>query len=253
MGKRPILVIDDDRRVCEMVTSVLTSAGFEVLSALDGPTGIERAGAVQPAVILLDMMMPDVDGIETCRRLKRDPGLKDIPVVGITGSPDLAYTEKAFRAGAHFFLPKPFGAEGLVRVVELAAVAASPDPAVHRSRYDSRFPVALPVRCLVRAEAKRSREIVGETENVSLGGLLLFLPEKLEPGTVVRLQLDIADGPVTADGTVIWQYLQSLGEERFPHGIRLLRFADDSDLEQYGHLLSKLAADSAMGASGEDE
>lgn len=89
MKNRPILIIDDEPDFREVVSSVLTKAGFRVLAAPDGPQGIVMARASQPAVILVDMLMPDMDGIETCERLKLDPGLEDIPVVGVTGSTDL--------------------------------------------------------------------------------------------------------------------------------------------------------------------
>ncbi|MFQ5858402.1 MAG: PleD family two-component system response regulator [Anaerolineae bacterium] len=243
MEKRPILIIDDDPKVCELVTSVLTGAGFDVLAASDGLRGIETTRAAQPAVILLDMMMPGLDGIETCERLKWDPALQDIPVVGITGSTDLSYTEKAFRAGARFFLPKPFGAESLVQVVELAVQAAHPETAMQHARHHPRFPAELPIRCLVRGDAETARELVGQTENVSLGGLLVLLPETLEPGTVLRLRLDLGDGPITAYGIVIWQYIQPLGEGKIPHGIQLLRFTEEDDLVKYRRFLSQLAAE----------
>ena len=241
MEKRPILIIDDDPKVCELVTSVLTGAGFDVLAASDGLRGIETARAAQPTVILLDMMMPGLDGIETCKRLKQEPALEHIPVVGITGSTDLTYTEKAFRAGAWFFLPKPFGAESLVQVVELAAEAAHPETAMQQPRHHPRFPAALPVRCLVRGDAETAQELVGQTENVSLGGLLVFLSKALEPGTVLRLRLDLANGPITAYGIVIWQYIQPLGEGKIPHGIQLLRFTEEDNLVKYRRFLSQLA------------
>jgi len=127
MRKRPILIIDDNRDLCDLVTSVLGGAGFEVLSAPDGLSGLESARRSRPAAILLDMMMPGLDGLDTCRRLKKDRVLGVIPVIAITATGDLRYTERAFYAGAEFFLPKPFGAESLVHVVTLATGAARRD------------------------------------------------------------------------------------------------------------------------------
>src|SRR3970282_284186 len=124
MRTRPILIIDDDHALCELVASTLSSAGFKVAAPFDGPTGSETARDAPPAIILLDMMIPGLDGVGTCERLKQDPVLGDIPVVGMTAFADLKYTERVFRAGAEFFLPKPFRAESLLRVVRLATETA---------------------------------------------------------------------------------------------------------------------------------
>ncbi len=65
MQTRPILVIDDDSQFCELVTAILEQADFGVLSAPDGLSGLELARTAQPAVIILDMMMPGIDGINS--------------------------------------------------------------------------------------------------------------------------------------------------------------------------------------------
>ncbi len=239
---RPVLVIDDDPILCALVDLALSGAGFEVLTALDGLSGIEIARAARPAVILLDMIMPVVDGIATCKCLKRDRVLGEIPVVGMTDSPDLKYTEQAFHAGAEFFLPKPFGTKNLVHVVELAARATQHETAMPL-RSHPRFPAELPVRRLIIGDAETSREVAGQTGNVSLGGLLLFLPETLPPGTVLRAQLRLPEGDIVAHGTVRWQGPMDNGKTR--HGIQLLYFVEDAGLVLYRRYLSQIAAGSA--------
>lgn len=242
MQKRPILVIDDDFEFCDLVTSVLTREGFKVLSAPDAQLGIETARATQPAVIILDMILPGINGIMTCQRLKGDPILGDIPVVGVTASSDFEYTEKAFHAGAEFFLPKPFTATRLVSVVKLAAESTRIGTRRRRHLRDLRFPAEVPVRCLVRGDADTTREVAGQTGNVSLGGLLLLLPEKLAPGTVFRLWLRLPEGTIAAEGAVIWQNPQPMGDGRIRHGIQLRGFVENSDLVQYRRYLSQIAA-----------
>lgn len=241
MQKRPILVIDDDSRSCQTVTAILTDAGFKVLAASDGPSGIKKARAAQPAVIIVDMLMPGVDGIGTCELLKRDLVLSDIPVIGVTGTGDLKYTQKAFRAGAQFFLTKPFGRASLVQLVKLALESARQETPKNR-RDRPRFPATVPVRCLVGGDANITREIVGHTEHVSLDDLLLLLPEKLAPGTACRLRLDLPTGSVTAEGAVASQDSEPMGDGKIRHGIQLLRFAKDADLVQYRRFLSQITA-----------
>ncbi len=94
-----VLVIDDEPDLCTLVGFLLTGAGFKVHSATDGLSGIQLARATKPSVILLDMIMPGLDGLSTCQRLKQDPVLSRIPVVGITASPDLGTTVRPFVPG----------------------------------------------------------------------------------------------------------------------------------------------------------
>src|SRR3972149_4230355 len=85
MRTRPILIIDDDHALCELVASTLSRTGFKVLAAFDGPTGIETARDAHPAIILLDMMMPGLDGVGTCERRKQDPVLGEGPSARTSG------------------------------------------------------------------------------------------------------------------------------------------------------------------------
>lgn len=97
--KRPTVVIGDDPQFRELVTAMLAGTGFAALLALDEPSRIKLAQTAQPAVILLDMVIPGVGGIATCKKLNRDRALGDIPVVGMKASSDSMYTPQAFHAG----------------------------------------------------------------------------------------------------------------------------------------------------------
>lgn len=246
MRKRPILVVDDDPRTRELVAAILTIAGFEVRSAADGASGIEQARVAQPATILLDMMMPGMDGIGTLQRLKGDPVLADIPVVGMTASTDVTYTGKAFRAGADFFVAKPFSRTSLVRVVELAVEKVKRGtPMRHHRRYP-RFQAGVAVRCVVGTDVRSSREVSATTSNVSLGGLMLLLPEELAPGTVCGLRLALPERTVPAEGKVVWQDPGLMVDGRLRHGIQFLRFGNDSSLVGYRRYLSQIAVGGAL-------
>ncbi len=242
MRNRPILFIDDDPRSRELVTATLAGADFEVLSAPDGLSGIELAHTAKPAVIILDMVMPGMDGISVLQRLKLDPDLKDIPVIGITASSDLKYTEKAFGAGAQCFLAKPFRPETLLCMVELAADVARRETPMQRRRRHPRHFAEIPVRCLVREDETRTWEVVGRTGNVSLGGLLLLLPKTVAPGTSIQLGLALPTGPITAKGTIVWGHPQSMGEGRFHHGVQLQGFGGEGGLSKYRRYIGQLGA-----------
>ncbi len=240
MQNLKILVIDPDPHSCKLVTPILKGAGFEVLSASDSQSGIQTAQAARPAVILLDMISPGLDGVRTCQRLKQGRVLVGIPVVGITASSDLQYAEQAFRAGAEFFLAKPFGAEKLLQVVNSAVQRAQRET---RRRGDPRFPAELPLRCIIPGDGETSREVVGYAVNASLRGLHVFLSEKLAPGTTLRLHLELPKGAVTAEGEVMWQS-DEVADQILPHGVQLLRFVEDSSFLQYRRYLKALAVSS---------
>ena len=112
-----ILVVDDDRLIRQMVRDFLEVAGFAVAEAVDGPDGLAQAAASQPDLILLDLMMPGMDGYTVCRQLKSNPATRDLPVIFLTASPDLSLNRQAYAAGAVACLTKPFRRETLVAVV----------------------------------------------------------------------------------------------------------------------------------------
>jgi CheY-like chemotaxis protein len=120
--KMKILIIDDDEDLCVLATHALTldRSDLEVISAKDGPSGIRRAQAEQPAVIILDVMMPKMDGYEVCRLLKADPTTRDIPVIMLTASSDPHLNRKAFDAGAVACLTKPYRKGTLANTVDMA-------------------------------------------------------------------------------------------------------------------------------------
>ncbi|MEA3509352.1 MAG: PilZ domain-containing protein, partial [candidate division NC10 bacterium] len=92
----------------------------------------------------------------------------------------------------------------------------------------------------------KTREVVGTTSNLSLGGLLLLLPEKLEPGTVLGLRLGLPESTIPAEGKVIWQNSPRMADGRLPHGIQLLGFGGDAGLVGYRRYLSQISADRAV-------
>lgn len=121
-----ILCVDDDPLVLQLNGDILRFHGYTVLTALDGPTALDSAARERPALILLDIMMPEMDGFEVCKRLKADPALKSIPVIVLTAITDPKLNVRAFDAGAELALRKPAEPAVVLRTVEAAlALAAS--------------------------------------------------------------------------------------------------------------------------------
>lgn len=120
--KKKVLIIDDEEDLCVLASHALTMdrTDLEVIAALDGPSGIERARKENPWVIILDVMMPKMDGYEVCRQLKMDPATRAIPVVMLTASSDPHLNRKAFAVGAVACLTKPYNRFTLVNCVDMA-------------------------------------------------------------------------------------------------------------------------------------
>jgi lipopolysaccharide/colanic/teichoic acid biosynthesis glycosyltransferase/ActR/RegA family two-component response regulator len=103
---RSVLVVDDDRATCELVSTALGAWGYEVESANDGLTGSEKALAMKPDLVLLDIMMPGMDGFDTCLRIR---DLIEAPVVFLSAKRDTASIAHGIEVGGVGYIRKPFG------------------------------------------------------------------------------------------------------------------------------------------------
>ena len=114
-----VLVVDDDPMVRDVLEAMLSFEGCEVLTASDGERSLELAGESAPDVILLDVMMPGMDGLEVCRRLKTSPEAPRI--VMVSGKVTLEDQRRGLEAGADAYLTKPFSPLRLLELVGLEA------------------------------------------------------------------------------------------------------------------------------------
>jgi two-component system sensor histidine kinase/response regulator len=103
-----ILVVDDVSKNLQVVGTLLRREGYRFAPATSGPQALERVHAERPDLILLDLMMPDVDGLEVCRRLKADPHTQRVPIIFLTASNEMEHLVKGFEAGAVDYITKPF-------------------------------------------------------------------------------------------------------------------------------------------------
>jgi signal transduction histidine kinase len=113
-----ILIIDDNPTNLSILFEYLTNYGFKVFVALDGETAIEQVEYTQPDLILLDVMMPGIDGFETCRRLKLLPITQDIPVIFLTALADTVDKVTGFKIGAVDYITKPIQHEEVLSRIQ---------------------------------------------------------------------------------------------------------------------------------------
>jgi len=115
--KNSVLVIDDEEHILNILAYNLQLDGLEVYLAEDGPTGLEIAREKKPDVIILDWMMPEMDGLEVLSELGKDEGTKDIPVIMLTCKKMMLDVGQALYQGAADYILKPFEPEDLVEIV----------------------------------------------------------------------------------------------------------------------------------------
>jgi DNA-binding response OmpR family regulator len=115
-----ILVAEDEKQIADMITFKLTNGGHQVVRAQDGEQAISLAARELPELILLDAMMPGLNGFEVLRRLKVDPTLRSVPVIMVTAKGHERDVLSGLRGGAVDYIVKPFSLKELSARVELA-------------------------------------------------------------------------------------------------------------------------------------
>ncbi len=116
MAKR-ILVVDDDENILNLEKTILEQKGFDVTGAGGGAEALQLLGEKSFDLVLLDVMMPEVDGFTVCRKIKEDPKLKDIPVIFLTAKGGGEALAEGFESGAVMYINKPFTANKLLTIV----------------------------------------------------------------------------------------------------------------------------------------
>jgi signal transduction histidine kinase len=185
-----VLVVDDDEMSRRLLCDILSMRGYTVFDAADGEAALSEVAASQPDVILLDVMMPRLDGMEVCRRLKADALTAPIPVLLVTALHERADRLKGVASGANDFITKPIDTEEVLLRVRNALCL--------KRLYDER-------NALLRLREELSDMIVHDLRNPLLGIMLSALriealdvpPPARALARTIRSQVDLADRFVT--------------------------------------------------------
>lgn len=106
--KKRILIVEDEESLLKLETILLTVKGFAVIGAFSGKMAIDKIGVEEFDLVLLDIMLPDIDGFEVCRRIRKDPRTAAVPIIMLTGKKTQDDHDRGVSCGADAYLVKPF-------------------------------------------------------------------------------------------------------------------------------------------------
>lgn len=118
MGKRRILVVEDEESLLKLESILLTSKGYDVTGVGDGTAALREVAVNRPDLVILDIMLPEIDGFEVCRRIKGDPATAAIPVVMLTAKKNSQDFARGVQVGADAYVTKPFKSARVIEVIE---------------------------------------------------------------------------------------------------------------------------------------
>lgn len=115
---KKILAVDDERHIVRLVQVNLERAGYEVVTAFDGKDALEKVEAEQPDLVVLDVMMPYMDGFEVLQNLRKNPSTRELPVIMLTAKAQDADVFRGWQSGVDCYLTKPFNPMELISFVK---------------------------------------------------------------------------------------------------------------------------------------
>ncbi len=118
MQKKHVLIVEDEESLLKLETILLTVKGYEVTGAINGNDALEKLAAAKFDLVLLDIMLPDVDGFEVCRRIRCNPTTSEIPVVMLTARKSPEDQERGLACGANAYLTKPFKSAMIIELID---------------------------------------------------------------------------------------------------------------------------------------
>ncbi|MBF4996549.1 response regulator transcription factor [Nocardia aobensis] len=216
-----ILVVDDDRAVRESLRRSLTFNGYSVELAVDGVDALEKVSASRPDALVLDVMMPRLDGLEVCRRL-RSTG-DDLPILVLTARDSVSERVAGLDAGADDYLPKPFALEELLARLRALLRRTTADPATDSSE-TMRF-ADLSLDPVTREVSRGERAISLTRTEFSLLEMLMANPRRVLTRSRILEEVWGYDFPTSGNALEVYiGYLrrktEAEGEPRLIHTVR---------------------------------
>lgn len=118
MSQKKILIVEDEESLLKLESILLSTRGYLVAGVKDGMAALTEIGRERPDLVLLDIMMPGIDGFEVCRRIKENPDTAAIPVVMLTAKKSTADQNRGAEVGADAYVTKPFKSGRIIEIIE---------------------------------------------------------------------------------------------------------------------------------------
>jgi DNA-binding response OmpR family regulator len=118
VSKKKVLIVEDEESLLKLESILLTSKGYEVKGVSNGQAALDAFAEERPDLVLLDIMLPEIDGFEVCRRIKENPETKDIPVVMLTAKKSREDMARGEKVGADWYITKPFKSAMVIKTIQ---------------------------------------------------------------------------------------------------------------------------------------
>jgi len=118
VAKQKILIVEDEESLLKLESILLTSKGYEVRGVSNGKEALEAIEEEKPDLVLLDIMLPEIDGFEVCQRIKEDPKTRDIPVIMLTAKKSREDMARGEKVGADWYITKPFKSVMVIETIQ---------------------------------------------------------------------------------------------------------------------------------------
>lgn len=189
-----ILIVDDNQTNLDVLFELLKNYGFKVLVAQDGESAIEQIQYIHPDLILLDIMMPGIDGFETCHRLKSDPPTQDIPIIFMSALSDTVDKVKGFQTGAVDYITKPFQHEEVLSRIQTHLTIRSLQKKLEQKNAE----LAHLNQNLERLVERKSKQLIEQEKTAIIGRLTQGMVHNLKsPLQVMQTSVDLIETKAT--------------------------------------------------------
>lgn len=118
MAKKKVLIVEDEESLLKLESILLTSKGYDVRGVSNGQEALDAIAEEKPDLVLLDIMLPEIDGFEVCQRIKDDPETKEIPVIMLTAKKSREDMARGEKVGADWYITKPFKSVMVIETIQ---------------------------------------------------------------------------------------------------------------------------------------